>query len=149
MREDAMSTTPVEGQPIIVGIDGSDFSKAALTWAAVQARLTGSPLEAVISWAFPTNLGYIGGLPDIDFAGDAKATVEQTIHEVLGDHPGLEIRARVVEGHAALVLTELSANASLVVVGTRGHGGFVGLMIGSVSEYVAAHSHCPVVVVRH
>jgi nucleotide-binding universal stress UspA family protein len=149
MREDAMSTTPVEGQPILVGVDGSDFSKAALTWAAAQARLTGSPLQVVISWTFPANLGYIGGLPDIDFGGDAKSTLEETVHEVLGDHAGLEVHGEVVEGHAALVLTELSEHASLVVVGTRGHGGFVGLVIGSVSEYVVAHAHCPVVVVRH
>lgn len=134
--------------PIIVGVDGSDFSKAALAWALEQAERTGQRVQAVITWIFPANLSFAPALPELDFAGDAKQVLEATVAEVAAAHPGVEIEQLVLEGHAALVLTDLSDGASLVVVGSRGHGSFVGMVLGSVSAHVVAHAHCPVVVVH-
>jgi nucleotide-binding universal stress UspA family protein len=133
-------------RPIIVGVDGSDFSKTALAWAVEQARLSDTRIQAVITWAFPANLSFAPALPDMDFQGDAKKVLAETVAEVCGEHPAVEIDQHVSEGHAALVLTDLSAEASLVVVGTRGHGSFVGMLLGSVSYHVVAHAHCPVLV---
>ena len=81
-------------------------------------------------------------------AENAEALLQKTLTEVLGDSPSLAVDARVVEGNAAKVLIDLSDGADLLVVGSRGHGGFAGLLLGSVSQQVAAHAQCNVVVVR-
>jgi nucleotide-binding universal stress UspA family protein len=136
-------------QTIVVGVDGSDSSKEALAWAARQAELTGTSLEVLTTWAFPTSSRYAVWPADVDFGADAKQLLDEIIGEVLGSEPPIEVIATVLEGHPAPILVERSATAALLVVGTRGHGGFAGLLLGSVSEYVTAHAHCPVVVVHH
>ena len=84
----------------------------------------------------------------LDFARFAEQALAQTVDEVFGpDHPGW-LRTRVVEGHAAQVLVEASAGADLLVVGSRGYGGFYGVLLGSVSTYCVHHAHCPVTVIR-
>jgi nucleotide-binding universal stress UspA family protein len=145
-------STPNEAagaERIVVGIDGSPSSKAALAWAAQQAALTGAPLTVVSTWHYPNDYGYVSWLPDnVDFSDDARAVIDQTITEVLGDETKIEVTRLVVQDHPALALVEESKSAALVVVGSRGHGEFAGMLLGSVSEFIATHAHCPVVIVR-
>ena len=132
---------------IVVGIDGSDASIDALRWALHQAQLTNSALEAVTSWHNP--MGYVAEFAAEEVHWDVVASrnLDDTLAKV---EPGdLEIKRTVSQGHPAEVLTDASTNADLLVVGSRGHGGFVGMLLGSVSVHVSAHAHCPVVVVRH
>lgn len=139
-----MSKNPL----IVVGVDGSPASIDALRWAAKQAKLTGNRLEAVLTFQYPTQYDEI-------FYGDTTAwsePAERRLDEVLvkagiGDEQACD--KTVVNGHPAGVLLERSANAELLVVGSRGRGGFTGLLLGSVSTSVMAHAVCPVVVVRH
>lgn len=133
----------------VVGIDGSDTSIKALRWAVEQARLEGARVEAVHSWHIPYAASGIGGMPfDVQMLADgARATLDESIAQV--DSSGLvePITATLVEGAAAPALLEAAQGADLVVVGSRGHGGFVGLLLGSVSQQVASHAACPVVIV--
>ena len=134
---------------IVVGIDGSRSSPDALAWASRQAGLTRAPLSVVIAWHYPTDYGYMNWLPEgVDFAADAKSVLDQTIEEVLGPDPGISLTAARVQGPPSLVLVDESETAALLVVGCRGHGEFAGMLLGSVSEFVAAHAHCPVIIVR-
>jgi nucleotide-binding universal stress UspA family protein len=136
---------------IVVGVDGSEASKDALAWAARQARITGGRLEAVMAWHIP-GFAYGPGMlapTSYDFAPAAKTTLEETVDKVLGEGPDVAVRRVVVEGPPALRLLEAAAGADLLVVGSRGHGAFAGMLLGSVSEHCVAHASCPVVVVRH
>jgi nucleotide-binding universal stress UspA family protein len=134
---------------IVVGVDGSDHSKVALAWAAREATMTGAPLTVVTTWEFPTNYGYLVPWPeDLDFAAEAKNVLVETVAEVLGETPTIEPTLEVVRGHAALVLEDLSRSSGLLVVGSRGHGEFTGMLLGSVSEFLATHAHCPLVIIR-
>ncbi|MHB8592874.1 MAG: universal stress protein [Acidimicrobiales bacterium] len=143
---DAQDTHP----RIVVGVDGSDSSKEALRWAARQAKLTGAALEVVVTWEYPTSFGWAPPYPaDLDLAADARHELDEDVASVLGEHPGIEVRTAVVEGHPAPTLLKMAATADLLVVGSRGHGGFAGLLLGSVGEYCVTHATCPVVVVRH
>ena len=138
------------GERIVVGVDGSPSSHQALRWAARQAKLTGASLQVVTSWEYPTSYGWAPPYPaDFDPAGDAKRDLEMTVAEVLGDHHGIDIDLTVAEGRAAQVLLEAARGASLLVVGSRGHGEFTGMLLGSVSEHCVGHAPCPVTVVRH
>jgi nucleotide-binding universal stress UspA family protein len=135
---------------IVVGVDGSDPSKRALRWAANQAKLTGAKLKVVTSWEYPPTLGWAPPYPsDFDPNEDARTALQETIEAVLGPEAALVGETEVTEGHPAFVLTEAARGAELLVVGSRGHGAFAGMVLGSVSEYCAAHAPCPVVVVRH
>ncbi len=134
---------------ILVGIDGSPPSLAALRWAVRQAGLTGSPLDIVTAWEWPGSYGWAPPVPsDYDPVADAQRMLDETIGAIRVEQPGVECRSRVIEGHPAPVLVEASQNADLLVVGNRGHGEFSGMLIGSVSEHCVANAHCPVVVVR-
>lgn len=134
---------------VVVGVDGSDASLAALEWAAEQARVTGRPLVAVTTWEWPSYYGAAIAWPaEIDFARDAATVLDEAIAKVLGPEPSIPVDRRVLHGHAATVLGEASREAGLLVVGSRGHGEFAGMLLGSVSEYLVAHAHCPVVVVH-
>jgi nucleotide-binding universal stress UspA family protein len=132
-------------------VDGSESSKDALRWAAHQAELTGASLEAVITWEItPNSYGVALPLPsDYDPAAIAKTTLEEAVLEVLGESHGHHMTTRVVEGSPARSILEISNGAELLVLGSRGHGPFVGALLGSVSEYCASHATCPVVIVRH
>jgi nucleotide-binding universal stress UspA family protein len=135
---------------IVVGIDGSDCSLKALEWAAEQARLTGCPLRAVITWEWPITYGYPVVWPDdVSIEADAGCLLEESVEKVPGADSTSRVELVVVEGHAAPVLCGESESASLVVVGSRGHGEFAGMLLGSVSEFLATHAACPVVIVRH
>jgi nucleotide-binding universal stress UspA family protein len=132
---------------IVVGVDGSAASRDALRWAARQAELTGASLEVVTSWSYPTTYGF-PVIANVDWEQGARTVLDEALADELGDAAERVVR-RVVEGHPARVLAELAAGADLLVVGSRGHGGFAGLLLGSVSEHVVTHAPCPVVVVRH
>ena len=133
---------------IVVGVDGSPASVDALRWAARQAELTGAAVEAVISWDYPSTTGMEFGSLDIDWAGNARAALVDTLHVALGDN-ATSITGTVTRGHPAEVLVAAAQGADLLVVGSRGHAALPGRLLGSVSEHVAARAPCPVVVVRH
>ncbi|MDH6574689.1 universal stress protein [Kitasatospora sp. MAP5-34] len=133
---------------IVVGVDGSPSSKQALRWAVGQARLTGAVVEAVICWLFPTMYGRAPMSVDRELGHVAGKVLAQAVDETVGDDPPAEIRESAVLGNAAEVLLERSHGAELLVVGSRGHGGFAGALLGSVGQHCVQHAHCPVVVVR-
>lgn len=136
---------------IVVGIDGSDASKAALAWAARQARLTGAPLQVVITWELPATYGWAAPLPEgLDFEADARGVATEAVAEVIGPDATsqLDLTLSIIEGHPAAVLLRESHDAALVVVGSRGHGSFTGMLLGSVGQHLVAHAACPVVIVR-
>jgi len=147
---------------VVVGIDGSPGAGEALRWALAEARLRKVPLRAVHAWAYsyagvmPAGYGNVGSVgafdaPDAD-AGDLARAGRETLETALGDAVGeatdVEIERQVVEGQAAAVLIGAAARGDLLVVGSRGHGGFAGLLLGSVSQQCVHHAQCPVVVVR-
>ncbi len=138
---------------IVVGLDGSEHSLAALRWAAAEARLRSTGLRVVSAYATPVmTTGYEVAAPDPDdlraaSRGLLDAAVGSAADEGLLD--GLDVAVEVLDGHPGERLIECSATAELLVVGSRGHGGFVGLLLGSVTTYCVNHAHCPVVVVRH
>lgn len=134
---------------IVVGFDGSASSLDALSWAARQAELTNADLEVTMCWEWPSSYGWAIPVPeDFDPEGDIRRTLETALTPLRAEHPALGIEGRVVEGHPAPHLVEASKGADLLVVGSRGHGEFIGMVIGSVSEHCAAHAHCPVLVHR-
>lgn len=133
---------------IVVGVDGSPASVDALRWAARQAELTGSRLEAVRSWQYPTQFDEIFYAETSHWSKSAEASLEDALTEAgIGDDVACD--RTVIEGHPAAVLVSRSTNADLLVVGSRGHGGFAGLLLGSVSSAAIARAACPVLVVRH
>ena len=145
-----MSSQPIGGSGrIVAGIDGSPSSLDALAWAARQAALTGGRLQVVMAWDWPSSPGWSVPVPD-DYhpEGDVQLDVEAAVASVHREHPDLPVDSKVVEGHPAPILVEASRGADLLVVGSRGDGAFVGMLLGSVSEYCVTHAHCPVVVHR-
>lgn len=137
-----------ERQRIVVGIDGSPASRNALEWAVRQAELTSASLEIVSSWEWPTSFGWSLIPEGFDPASDLQKMIDELLTSVRADHPNVPVTAKIVEGHPAPVLINASKGASLLVVGSRGHGEFVGMLIGSTSEHCVANAACPVVVFR-
>ena len=134
---------------IVVGVDGSPSSLAALDWAARQGELTGSSLELVMAWEWPTVYGAPFAFPtDWDPAADAARVLDEAVTTVRCNHPDVDIRQTVVEGHPAPALTSASGGAQLLVIGCRGHGEFAGMLLGSVSEHCVTNAQCPVLVLR-
>lgn len=139
---------------IVVGIDGSPASKSALAWAVEEARLHGSTVTVVHAWQFPVMaFGGMGGtvvpiLAPHDLEKLAEDTARDAIAEVVGADVSVPVVASVRNGHPASQLVEASKDADLLVVGSEGHGGFAGMLLGSVSMHVVHHAKCPVTVVR-
>lgn len=134
---------------IVVGVDGSESSKEALRWAADQAHKVGATLQVMMVWQNPTrDMWVIADPPGTDRLGLTRRALERTVHSVLGEHPGVEVDQLAVEGPPARELVAASTDADLLVVGSRGHGGFAGVVLGSVSLHCVSHAACPVVVVR-
>jgi len=143
---------------IVVGVDHSDDAKAALAFAHEEARLREATLRAVHAWQFGYNghidyTGFGGAAPAV--GGDiselreaAAAALDATVREALPSPRDVKIEQRVVEGTAGAALVDESRNADLLVVGSRGHGGFAQLLLGSVSQQCAQHAACPVVIAR-
>jgi nucleotide-binding universal stress UspA family protein len=138
---------------IVVGVDGSPASRTALEWAGDEAIRHGSELVVLTAWlpTPPPLAGTSSTLPThgaTDARETAKELLMETIRDVLGEDPPVIVHPQVKEGSAAKLLIDLSGDANLVVVGSSGHGGFAGMLLGSVSQHVAAHAKCTVVVVR-
>lgn len=144
-----MTTGPDVGEHrIVVGVDGSEHSQKALRWAAFLAATFGAKLEAVTAWEYPPGYGWASVPPEWDPGRDMENVLKETLRTVFGDHPPAGIVAQVREGGAARVLLDAAEGASMLVVGSRGHGGFVGLLLGSVSANVAEHAACPVLIIH-
>ncbi len=133
-----------------MGIDLSDEAAAALRWAHDQARRWGATLEVVHAWSLPA-VGDLSGIVaaggETPFRRAADHVVAHMLSENLGDLGGVEVLTTVVEGNPAAALLDAARDADLLVVGTRGRGGFKGLLVGSVSQQCTHHARCPVVVV--
>lgn len=143
----AEPAAPVGGR-IVVGVDGSPSSKAALRWAVRQARLTGAWVEAVTAWDFPTYYGWIPADSTEVLEGIARSMLREATEEAAEVAPGVTIYRAVSRGNAARVLLDAAKNAELLVVGSRGHGGFSGALLGSVGQHCVHHATCPVVIIR-
>ena len=136
---------------IVVGIDGSDASRDALRWAHEEAQLRGATLRVVHIWVYP----YLGPRTGVHeprelMEGDATRLLVDELERFRAEVPdrGVPVETRLLEGSPADGLVAESRDADLVVVGTRGRGGFSSLLLGSVSAEVAHHARCPVVLVR-
>jgi nucleotide-binding universal stress UspA family protein len=153
-----MTRSGTDNSLIVVGVDNSEGAKAALRFALDEAKLRRATLRVVHTWQY----GYIGvsgieGFSPVAGAdlGDLRRTAEvaldAVVHEVTAGDESVDsvvIDRRVSEGSPATVLVDESRDADLLVVGSRGHGGFAGLLLGSVSQQCAHHAACPVVIVR-
>lgn len=137
---------------IVAGVDGSPQSAEALRWALRQAELTGGVVDAVIAWQYPyaaSGLGWApaAGLDDTDYADLAARSLSACVTAV-SPPPGVQVRELVIQGNPGQVLLDAAKDADLLVVGSRGHGGFTDALIGSVSTRCVHHARCPVVVVH-
>jgi nucleotide-binding universal stress UspA family protein len=141
---------------IVVGTDGSRSACSAVAWAAREAALRGVELHVIHAWtpglaAYPSPW-YTPSDVGVEASFEASQTIAARICETAREQaataaPGVDVRCEAIEGGSTQVLLEQSANADLLVVGARGHGGFIGLVLGSVSDQCARHAHIPVVVV--
>jgi nucleotide-binding universal stress UspA family protein len=140
-----MTTEPAQYR-LVVGVDGSPSSRYALQWAVRQAELAGGAITAITAWNYPVFYGVeMAGVFD-DIQRAAEEALADTVAQI-GD-TRVPIRQTVTQGNAVEVLLDASDGADLLVVGSRGHGGFVGSLLGSVSQHCVQHSPCPVVIVR-
>jgi nucleotide-binding universal stress UspA family protein len=135
-------------QRIVVGIDGSEQSKAALRWAIGQARLTGASVDAVTAWRFPASYGPSVVAADLDVEGEATKMLAETVADVVGGASEVQVRQLAGEGPPAEVLLNTAKGADMLVVGSRGRGGFASAVLGSVSLACVLHATCPVLVFR-
>jgi nucleotide-binding universal stress UspA family protein len=135
---------------IVVGVDGSEGARRALEFAASEARRKQAHLRIVSAWHVPT-MAYAGGVaPPIDpegFREGAEKVAQEAAAKAAEAAGDVEVETIVEEGQPADVLLEAARDAELLVVGSRGLGGFRGLLLGSVSQQCAHHASCPVVIV--
>jgi nucleotide-binding universal stress UspA family protein len=144
---------PVPDRRIVVGVDNSAGSAEALRWALAHARLTGNSVDAVTAWQVPPMYAYAygwtpTGIDDAGIIRYAEKTLAETVAQAQGedDHP-VPVTTRVMEGPAAQVLLDAGKGAELMVLGSRGHGAFAGMLLGSVSQHCVQHATCPTVVI--
>ena len=136
---------------IVVGVDGSEPAARALRWALAEARLRGSSVRVVHAWEYPYVGGGLAGIPipggmTEGIAEGAAHTLDRAVADQSTD--GVDVERTLVRGPAVQALLDAAEGADLLVVGSRGHGGFAGLLLGSVSQQCAHHASCPVVIVR-
>jgi nucleotide-binding universal stress UspA family protein len=133
---------------IVVGVDGSNSSRAALRWAMEHAKVAGARVEAVIAWSHPTTYDWepigIAG----DFEGTAKRTLSAEVAAQESLEPGVAVLPLVAEGHPVEVLLHAAKGADLLVLGCRGRGGIASAVLGSVSLHCVLRARCPVLVHR-
>ena len=139
---------------IVVGVEGSGYARAALIWAIEEAHHRDAVVEVVTCYS-PTyvpaapDLGYVP-LDSFDLLSEVEKMQTEVIESAVGcaNHPEVEVRKIVKKGRAADTLMAAAEGADMLVVGNRGRGGFAGLRLGSVSQSIAHHSPCPLVIVR-
>jgi nucleotide-binding universal stress UspA family protein len=139
---------------IVVGIDGSESARLAAQWAAREARLRNAAVRLVSAWDLPT---YGFSFAAVGISDNMMKAVQRAAEDNLADATDevraiakeIDVSTEVVAGQAAGVLLEAARDADLLVVGSRGLGGFRELLLGSVSQQCANHAGCPVVIVRH
>jgi len=137
---------------VVVGVDGSGSSSDAIRWAVDEARLRGTTVRAVYAWQSPLVTGFQYIPPDLldpeALDRHAREIVEAAVAEAGNGSADVEVESRAVEGLPAKVLIDASRGAELLVLGSRGYGGFHGLLLGSVGQQCVQHAVCPVVIVR-
>jgi nucleotide-binding universal stress UspA family protein len=135
---------------VIVGVDGSPPSVRALSWACRLGETCGDSVRAVCAWSLGASGEDWMVQPEVSAEGQrlAEQVLRESVDRVRSDYPAVKVETAVVEGPPARVLVDMSADADLLVVGSRGRGGFSGLLLGSVSQQCVHHAHCPVTVVR-
>ncbi|MFE7765328.1 universal stress protein [Streptomyces sp. NPDC057438] len=146
---------PRTARQILLGVDGSPVGDAAVEFAFAEAALRGSPLRALHAWTmWSASMPALqdDSMPYTNPAGELEDAEERLMAEALAGrsekYPGVAVEHTVVRGGAREALIEASRDAGLLVVGARGRGGFAGLLLGSVSQALLQHAHCPVAVVR-
>jgi nucleotide-binding universal stress UspA family protein len=144
-----MMTQP-ETRRIVVGVDGSPDSLHALRWAGRLSAALDAPLQAMFVWEPPFEFGWTHPqtLNTLDWHAQSLNRLKAAVDEAFGPDAPDGISMRVVQGYPAAKLVEASRDALLLVVGSRGHGGFSSVVLGSVSVKCAEHAHCPVLVAR-
>lgn len=135
---------------VIVGVDGSPHSDRALRWACRRGESCGDTVRAVCTWSLSSSGEDWEMQPGMKAEGQRRAerVLREAVDRVRADHPAVTVETVAVEGPPARVLVDMSADADLLVVGSRGLGGFSGLLLGSVSIQCVHHSRCPVTVIR-
>ena len=131
---------------VVVGVDGSERSRRALAWAAEEAAIRDVGLDVVLAWTLLSQPGREQPKPDYGDA-DARAVLERLVGDTLGDDRPPVVVLSPINELAARALIDASDDAALIVVGSRGLGGFRELLLGSVSAQVVRHAKCPVVVI--
>ena len=129
----------------VVGVDGSPASRAAVDYAFEEADLRGAVLRALYVWHSPV----LGVLDEEAAVRECRRILSETVAGRTAAFPNVELHHEVVRGHPVQALTEASAHALGLVLGTRGHGGFSGMLLGSVSQGALHHAQCPVITVPH
>lgn len=133
---------------VVVGIDGSPSSIAALRWALWHAAAVDSDVHAIAAWEVPATFGYPPVYVDVDWSEIARGTLEKALADTTDLESGVKVTGDVVHGNPSNVLFAASKEADLLVVGNKGHSTVAELLLGSVSQYCVHHAECPVVVVR-
>ncbi|GAA3277057.1 universal stress protein [Dactylosporangium vinaceum] len=151
VRHDVRPLSAEAGR-VLVGVDGSHDAELALRFAFEQASYRGVGLTAALAYQWPASSGPGDMLPlpydQDDLREDEQRALAESMAGWAGRYPDVDVRHTPVQGRPAAVLTALSAGAELLVVGSRGRGGFTGLLLGSVSQAAIRHAACPVAVVR-
>ena len=139
---------PENGHRIVVGVDGSAPSERALEWAAAEAQRSGASLHVVCAWVFPMAYGYAFTTTVHDVHQAAQDVIDRALARLSELAPGVSVSGETTEQMPGPALVAASKGADLLVVGSRGLGGFEGLLMGSVGGYCTRHAQCSVVVVR-
>jgi nucleotide-binding universal stress UspA family protein len=147
---------PSAAGPVVVGVDGSEPATTALTFAFAEAHRLGTAVVAVHAWSMSLPTGPADAAAIAMAAGDDRARFQHTAQQVLTDavadhrltYPDVPVTERLIEASPAGALLEAVADPAMIVVGSRGHGGFTGLLLGSTSQSVLHHATCPVAVIR-
>lgn len=147
VMDDSAERETLDADRVIVGVDGSASSIAALRYAARTAAAFDAPIEAISTWAFP-RLASAYAVAHWSPEEDARAVLDSAVEQAFGSEPPPGLVCTVLPGPPARTLVELSRGAGMLVLGSRGLGGFRGLLLGSVSSACAAHAHCPVLIVH-
>ena len=135
---------------VIVGVDGSPHADRALSWGCRRAESCGDVVRAVCAWSLSASGEDWTPQPGVKPEGQryAEQILREAVERARIDHPAVNVETAVVEGNPGQVLVDMSADADLLVVGSRGRNEVSGLLLGSVSQHSVHHAHCPVTVVR-